>query len=204
MENSPLIFGIILQSSMILALGAQNIFVLEKGLTKDRPFLIATICSVCDVSLIMLGVLGAGSYFAQNEALSILLKLAGGTFLLKYASDKFHEAQDKTGSRFTLSSQRSTISAMIFSTLAVSLLNPHVYLDTIVLIGGYSTKYQELGDRMSFAIGAGITSICWFFLLSSCANYFSTALSKPKTMKYLNYSAAAIMSYLGLGLLLSA
>ncbi|MES2526724.1 MAG: LysE family transporter [Bdellovibrionota bacterium] len=202
MENSPLIFGFILQSSMIMALGAQNLFVIEKGLLKDRPLLVASICSFCDVSLIFMGVLGAGAFFAQNPMLSMILKLAGSAFLLKYAYGKFREA-GTTKVVEQVGTQASALKAIILSTLAVSLLNPHVYLDTVVLIGGYSTKYQSVQEKLNFAIGAAILSILWFFTLSSAASFFSKALTQPKVMKYVNYGTSGVMTYLGVNLLLS-
>ncbi len=204
MEKSPLIFGLILQSSMILALGAQNLFVLEKGILKDRPALVASICSLCDVSLILLGVLGAGSLFAQNESLSLLLKLAGAAFLFKYAYGKFKEAKNSQETKTELNLKETSLYSIVFSTLAVSLLNPHVYLDTVVLIGGYSTQFATTQEKLNFAMGAGLFSVIWFFSLSFGASFFSSALQKPKTMKVINYGAAFIMSYLGVNLLLSA
>ncbi len=203
MEKSPIIFGIFLQSSMILALGAQNLFVLEKGLLRDRPILIATICSLCDVSLILFGVLGAGSFFAKNAILSLGLKFAGAAFLFKYAFDKFQETRTVSESRTDLILQKSSVTTIILSALAVSLLNPHVYLDTVVLIGSYSTKYPVLEDKLGFAMGASLFSIAWFFSLSFGASFFSSALSRPRIMKFINYAASLIMSYLGVNLLLS-
>lgn len=201
MENSPLIFGLVLQSSMILALGAQNLFVLEKGLLKDRPLLVASVCSLCDVSLILIGVLGAGSFFAQNASLAMALKLGGAAFLFKYAYSKFKEAHFIQKIETPLLSKESGITSIILATLAVSLLNPHVYLDTVVLIGGYSTQYANFNDRLNFAMGAGLFSIIWFFSVSLGASFFSSALKKPKAMKMVNYGASAIMSYLGINLL---
>lgn len=201
MEKSPLIFGLILQSSMILALGAQNLFVLEKGLLKDRPLLVATICSLCDVSLIFLGVLGAGSFFAQNPVLSLLLKLGGAAFLLKYAYGKFREAGNKQGLETKINVKEKGMSTIVVSTLAVSLLNPHVYLDTVVLIGGYSTQFLATTDKLYFALGAGLFSIIWFYSLSMGAGFFSAALKQPKIMRNINYGASAIMTILGVNLL---
>lgn len=203
MEKTPFIFGFILQSSMILALGAQNLFVLEKGLLKDRPLLVATICSVCDVSLILLGVLGAGSFFAQNAMLSILLKIAGAAFLLKYAYGKFREAGNQLKLNASSENIGTSLQTIVLSTLAVSLLNPHVYLDTVVLIGGYSTQFININDKLNFAIGAGLFSIIWFYSLSIGAGFFSSALENPKTMKFINYGASAIMTFLGTNLLWS-
>lgn len=203
MEKSPLIFGLILQSSMILALGAQNLFILEKGILKDRPVLVATICSICDVTLILLGVMGAGAFFAKNEYLTLALKLVGAAFLLKYAYGKFREANNVLDVKTDGKLKDAGLKTIVFSTLAVSLLNPHVYLDTVVLLGGYSTQFNTVTDKLNFAIGAGIFSIIWFFSLSMGAGLFSNALKKPQTMKYINYGASGIMTYLGANLLLS-
>jgi L-lysine exporter family protein LysE/ArgO len=203
MEKSPLIFGLILQSSMIMALGAQNLFVLEKGLLKDRPVLVATICSLCDVALIFMGVLGAGSFFANNESLTLLLKLAGALFLFKYAYGKFREAGLSKKLNAPTELKVKGLKPMVLSALAVTFLNPHVYLDTVVLIGGYSTQFPTLQDRLSFAIGCGLFSIIWFYALSLGASYFSSALSKPKTMRFINYATSLIMVYLGTNLLFS-
>lgn len=203
MEKSPLIFGLILQSSMILAVGAQNLFVLEKGLLKERPLLVALICSICDVSLIMLGVLGAGSFFANNEILTIAFKILGAIFLLKYAWGKYKEAS--AGAEVTSSqiSQERGLKSLVYSALAVSLLNPHVYLDTVVLIGGYSTQFPSFEGKLNFALGAGLYSVLWFFALSYGASLFSSALNKPATMKKINYGSSIIMTGLGVNLLWS-
>jgi L-lysine exporter family protein LysE/ArgO len=203
MEKTPFIFGLILQSSMILALGAQNLFVLEKGLLKDRPLLVAAICSICDVSLILVGVLGAGSFFAQNEWLSLAMKLGGAAFLLKYAYAKYREAGGVQKMDSPLRVHSSGFKTILLSTLGVSLLNPHVYLDTVVLIGGYSTQFLTINDKIKFAIGAGLFSVIWFYSLSLGAGYFSSALESPKTMKKINYGASFIMTVLALNLLWS-
>lgn len=188
---------------MIMALGAQNLFVMEKGLMKDRAIFVAMLCSVCDVSLIFLGVLGAGTFFAQNAILTLLLKLAGGAFLLKYAYSKFREAGKIQKVAANLSLKETDLKSIILSTLAVSLLNPHVYLDTVVLIGGYSTQFHGLEDKLSFAMGAGFFSIFWFFSLSKGASLFSEVLRKPKTMKFINYGTSSLMTYMGITLILS-
>lgn len=204
MEKSPLIFGLFLQSSMILALGAQNLFVLEKGIMKDRPALVASICSFCDVSLILLGVMGAGTFFSQNAGVALILKLAGAAFLFKYAYGKFREARNGQETKAAFNLKETSLYSIVFSTLAVSLLNPHVYLDTVILIGGYSTQFPTTQEKLNFAMGASLFSVIWFFSLSYGASFFSTTLQKPKAMRMINYGAAFIMTYLGANLLLSA
>ena len=204
MEQTPFIFGFILQSSMIMALGAQNLFVLEKGLTKDRAYLVAAICSICDMSLIFLGVLGAGAFFSQNEVLTMILKIAGAAFLFKYAYDKFREAGATMALGTPSPKTTKTLKEVILSTLAVSLLNPHVYLDTVVLIGGYSTKFADHSEKIQFAFGAGLFSAIWFFTVSLGAGYLSGALKEERTMRKVNYATSFMMAYLGANLILSA
>lgn len=201
MEKSPLIFGLILQSSMILALGAQNLFVIEKGLLKERPFMVAFICSLCDVSLITLGVLGAGSFFANNEMFTVAFKLLGAGFLFKYAWGKFKEASVPQELGLTQLNKSAGLKSLILSALAVSLLNPHVYLDTVVLLGGYSTQFPSIEGKLNFALGASILSVLWFFTISFGASLFSQALNKPSTMKKINYGSSFIMAALGVNLL---
>lgn len=203
MEKSPLLFGIILQASMIMALGAQNIFVLEKGLLKDRAFLVAAICILCDVSLIFLGVMGAGSFFARNASLTLLLKFIGAGFLFKYAFQKFREAGLVQEFKSDASRKEKGLGAIVLSTLAVTLLNPHVYLDTVVLLGGYATRFSSVSEKLQFALGAGSVSLLWFVALSLGAGMFSATLTEPKAMRRLNYASSLIMTYLGGSLLLS-
>jgi L-lysine exporter family protein LysE/ArgO len=201
MEKSPFLFGLILQSSMILALGAQNLFVLEKGILKERPFVVALLCSSCDVFLILLGVLGAGSFFANNAYLTIAFKIFGAAFLLKYAWGKFKEASSKPEARTSSFHADGNLKSLVSSTLAVSLLNPHVYLDAVVLIGGYSTQFESLEEKFHFALGAGGFSVLWFFALSFGASLFSSALNKPTTMRVINYASSFLMGALGINLL---
>lgn len=203
MEKSPLVFGLILQSTMILAVGAQNLFVLEKGLLKERPMLVALICSLCDVSLIMLGVLGAGSFFANNELLTMAFKIFGAMFLLKYAWGKYLEASNPVETQKAVVDETRGLKTLIYSTLAVSLLNPHVYLDTVVLLGGYSTQFPTFEGKLNFALGAGMYSVAWFFAVSYGASLFSSVLNTPKTMKKINYASSIIMTGLGVNLLWS-
>lgn len=189
-----LIEGFSLQASLILALGAQNIFVLESGLKKRRQFLVATLCSICDLLLIAVGILGAATIFIQVPLLKISFGIAGVGFLAYYGSKKIREGfkssfSSEKGASNTGASFRETV----VLSLSFSLLNPHVYLDTVILIGGYATKFIVLSERIFFGLGAGLFSILWFFSLSFFAAKMSESLSNPKTMRMISFISGVIL-----------
>jgi L-lysine exporter family protein LysE/ArgO len=132
-----LLEGFLLQASLILALGAQNFFVLESGIKKQRSLLVAFICSLCDFSSIAFGVLGAGSFFVHFPIVKTVFGTLGVIFMLIYGVMKL---RDSVYPEIEESSQRSImdIKKIILLSLSFSLLNPHVYLDTVFLIGGFS------------------------------------------------------------------
>jgi len=183
--------GFFLQASLIFALGAQNIFVLESGLKKNRPLLVATICSLCDTLLIAVGVLGAATIFVQVPALKIGFGILGVFFLALYGGKKLLEAW-RGGSvekpNFTPDSKKVAALALGFS-----LLNPHVYLDTVILIGGYSAKFPALGQRALFGAGAAGFSCLWFFSLAIFGAAFSALLNNRRRMRIVSAIAGVIL-----------
>jgi L-lysine exporter family protein LysE/ArgO len=185
--------GFFLQAILILALGAQNIFVLESGLKKQLNLLVAGLCSLCDLVLIAIGVLGAATIFVRVPILKSGFGIIGAIFLAYYGIRKILEAKRSTD--FNVETDKSILSKkkIIFATLAFSLLNPHVYLDTIILIGGYSAKFSELATRLIFGLGAGIFSILWFFSLSIFAYYMSTLLNNSKAMRLISFLSGVIL-----------
>ena len=185
--------GFLLQASLILALGAQNLFVLESGLKKQRHFLVASICSICDVLLIILGVMGAASVFVKVPLLKISFGIIGIVVLFYYGLRKIKEAF-KNEAHATSSSELSpSIKKTLILSLSFSLLNPHVYLDTVILIGGYSSKFLELVKRVEFGIGAGTFSIIWFFGLAFFASAMSSLLNNQKSMKVISLISGVIL-----------
>ena len=174
--------GFFLQASLILALGAQNIFVLNSGLRRQRHLLVAFVSSVCDTLLVFVGVLGVATIFVQVPLLKIGLGIVGVGFLFYYGILKLKEA--KNGTSLAVSkAQGTTIKQAVMASLGFSLLNPHVYLDTVVLIGGYSSKFPELIDRFYFGAGASTFSTIWFFGLALLASVASRFLNNPKAMR---------------------
>lgn len=184
--------GFLLQASLILALGAQNIFVLNSGLRKQRHTLVAFVSSVCDTLLVFIGVLGVATIFVQIPILKISLGIVGVAFLLFYGFIKLKEA--KNGINISQTAEGTiTAKQAILTSLGFSLLNPHVYLDTVVLIGGYSSKFNSLVERFAFGAGASIFSTIWFFGLATFASFGSRLLNNSKAMRLVSLFSGIIL-----------
>jgi len=196
---SIVIQGFLLQASLILALGAQNIFVLNSGLRKKRHFLVALVSSICDTTLIFVGVLGVATFFIQYPILKISLGIAGVSFLFFYGAMKINESRN-TIAITTTSSDTTNFWQTVFASLAFSLLNPHVYLDTIVLVGGYSSKFSVLSERLFFGLGASSFSTLWFFGLAFSASLFGSFLNNQKAMRMVSLVSGIILVLLALKL----
>lgn len=191
--------GFLLQASLILALGAQNIFVLNSGLRRQRYLLVAVVSSVCDTLLIFVGVLGVATIFVQVPILKIGLGVVGVGFLFFYGFLKLKEAKNGIEMSFD-SKQATSIKQTILTALGFSLLNPHVYLDTVVLVGGYSSKFEQLVERFYFGAGASAFSTIWFFGLSLLASFGSRLLNSPKAMRAVSFISGIILLILAIKL----
>lgn len=199
--NNLFIEGLALNASLILGLGAQNIFVLNAGLHKQSPLLVATVCSLCDLILIFIGVWGAASFFIQFPLLKVVVGILGVFFLLFYAIQKIREGL-KTGVIEELKDNQQSMSRKkaILLALSFSILNPHVYLDTVILIGGFAAKYTSMQNRLWFGFGAASFSTLWFFSIASLAFLFSRFLTTPRALRIINLSAGIVLSLLCLKL----
>ena len=185
--------GFFLQASLILALGAQNLFVLESGLRKQRHFLVALICSICDSVLIAIGIAGAASLFIQFPFIKIILGILGILFLFYYGLRKILDGFGESKIIHEKIEYSLNLKKVIFLALSFSLLNPHVYLDTIVLIGGYSAKYSDIKMRGLFGFGAASFSMLWFFGLSLFAHFLSGLINNRKAMKTISIVSGFIL-----------
>lgn len=173
--------GLLLQASLIFALGAQNLFVLEAGLKRQHHITVSLVCFFCDFILIMLGVAGAATLFTQYPYLKILVGFLGVSFLFTYGVSKLFAGEAESSqvtTRLDKNIKRSIMLAMTFS-----ILNPHAYLDAFILIGGFSTKYSELSDRLMVGLGAAIYSGIWFLVLSTFSSFMKPILENPHRMK---------------------
>jgi len=197
---STFLSGMSIGAGLILAIGAQNAFVLSQGLRKTSPVLIAFVCAVCDATLIYLGVAGLGGLIAASPFWSELMAWGGAAFLGWYGFKSFrslfsdHALIDKKG-------QGTSKKNIILTTLAITLLNPHVYLDTVVLLGAIGAQY-EADIRWLFTLGAITSSFIWFFTLSLGAAWASPYLSRPITWKVIDFITGVVMWSVGLSLIL--
>lgn len=197
---SAYIAGLALGGGLIIAIGAQNAFVLRQGIRRDHVFAVAGTCVLTDWTLIAAGALGFGALVERFPSVTSIAAWGGAAFLLFYGARSFLSAirpdvlgpAEKTGV-----TQGSA--AIVTATLAVSLLNPHVYLDTVVLIGGIAAQYEGFA-RLAFTLGAYTASAAWFFALAYGASALAPVLSRPQAWRALDASIGVIMWWIALGL----
>nr|WP_202598345.1 MULTISPECIES: LysE/ArgO family amino acid transporter [unclassified Vibrio] len=178
---------------MIIPIGAQNAYVLNQGIKRHHHLTTATICSVLDVIFISLGIFGGGALLSQNESLLIAVTLGGIAFLTGYGLLALKTAfkpsqQQESSSEITARGKRT----VILGALAVTVLNPHLYLDTVVILGSIGGQFEG-HDRLSFALGTMIASFVWFYSLSIGAAKLGPTLSKPAVKKGIDLVIAAMM-----------
>jgi len=171
-------------AGLIIAIGAQNAFVLSHGIRKDHEILIPLICSICDAILIILGIYGMGRIVASSPGLSTFTAWGGALFLFWYGLNSFRSAMNPG----TLEADRSVpgkVGATIATTLGLTLLNPLVYLDTVVLIGSIGSQFTG-ANRHMFALGALLASFIWFFGLSMGGRFLAPLFQRPLSWRILD------------------
>lgn len=193
--------GFMTAGVMIIAIGAQNVYVLKKGLRKEQVFLVCLICFSCDVILMTIGVLGLGVLISHNIFAQLILASAGAIFLIFYGLASLKNAF-YSKNLVVSEHQETPVSRRkaITQTLAITLLNPHVYLDTVVVVGGIAGTLS-LFHKLYFLMGALIASAIWFFGLGYGASYLAPIFKKSLTWKLLDITIALIMFYISLKLI---
>jgi len=195
--------GFALSAGLIVAIGAQNAHVLRQGLKRKYVFLVAAICSTTDILLIALGALGFGTLISSFPLLTDIAAWAGAGFLFFYGFSAFKSARRpqflKVDGNTNGLQPSQSMKAVILLTLAVSLLNPHVYLDTIVLIGGIAAQYP-IAQRVFFALGAGSVSVLWFFGLAYGARLLAPLFRQAAAWQILDLIIGVIMWAIALSL----
>ena len=188
------LLGFLTGLSLILALGAQNIFVIEQGLKKQYVFLVCLICSLSDLILIFLGIF-LFHYFKKyfNQSVELIFNILLIIFLLHfiYIKIKTHYSNINFHNELTSISKIN----IIVKTLGFTYLNPHVYLDTVFFLGNFSKSYL-LYQKISFGIGASIASFLFFFTLGYLSNYLSKYAKSEKIWKVINIFIICFMSIL--------
>ena len=183
--------GFGLGGGLIIAIGAQNAFVLGQGLRRNHPLMVALVCALCDAILIAAGVAGLGTLIAAYPLLTKIAAWGGGAFLIWYGIGAFRRLfETETLSDDTRS--KKGWKAVLSTTLAVTLLNPHVYLDTVVMLGGIGGQYPA-DERLSFALGAMSASFVWFFSIALGAAWLAPYVARPITWKIVDAITCAVM-----------
>ncbi len=193
MEITAFINGLLLGGALIIAIGAQNMFVLRQGVAKDQVFVVCLLSSVLDASLIIAGALGLGSLIDLYPDAVEYVTYGGIVFLLVFGGLSFWRAiQAKPVSTGEGEPVTSSAKKAAMMTIAFSLLNPHVYLDTVVMLGGIAGTY-ELELRYYFISGAVIMSFVWFFALGYGALVMSPILGRPSAARVLDTLVGIMM-----------
>lgn len=188
---SPFLSGFLIGGGLIVAIGAQNAFVLRQGIRREHVFLLALICALSDAALIVLGVAGLGAIIEAAPALLNGITLFGIGFLLWYgwkaARRALHPAAMEIGESGPI-----TLGAAIRTCLALTFLNPHVYLDTVILVGSLGAPYAGPA-KLAYTIGAISASFSWFFALGYGARVLTPLFRRPAAWRILDALIALVM-----------
>jgi len=185
-----LIPGFFTGLSLIVAIGAQNAFVIKQGLLRQHVLLIVAICAVSDAALIFLGIGGLGALVQSNTSVLEVIRWFGVLYLTWFGVKSIRSALTNQS---LVASESGTTSAKKIATtvLALTFLNPHVYLDTVILLGSVGNQFNE--DRWFFAVGASVASFAWFSTIGFGARAASKYMSKPIFWKILDSAIAVVM-----------
>jgi len=188
--------------SLIVAIGAQNAFVLRQGLRREHVLAVVVVCAVSDAVLILLGIAGAGAVIASAPVVLTVVRYAGAAFLFAYGVFAARRALRPAALTADGPAVRSSLAATLATVLGLTWLNPHVYLDTVVLLGSIANTHGD--DRWWFGIGAVLGSIVWFTALGFGARLLQPVFARPAAWRVLDAIIAVVMVALAVSLLVGA
>lgn len=182
--------------SLIVAIGAQNAFVLRQGIRRQAVLAVVGICALSDAALIVLGVGGVGAVVVKWPGAMTVVGWIGGAFLLGYGALAARRVfRPDGGALRTEGEAAGSVRRAVLTCLAMTWLNPHVYLDTVFLLGSVAADHGAL--RWTFGLGAVLASLCWFTALGFGARMLGRFLAKPAAWRVLDGLVAATMIVLG-------
>ncbi|NEK86034.1 amino acid transporter [Blastococcus saxobsidens] len=190
--------GLALGLGLIVAIGAQNAFVLRQGLRLEHVAAVVAVCAISDVLLIAAGVLGAGAALTRVPWLIPVVCFSGAAFLLAYGLFAARRAMRPGALLPDAAGVRTGLMATVGTCLALTWLNPHVYLDTVVLLGSMASTYGE--HRWEFAAGAAVGSVVWFTGLGFGARLLRPVFARPAAWRVLDGVIAVVMTALAVSL----
>jgi len=186
--------GFLISIGLIVAIGAQNIYVLKRGLLKESVFIVALVCSIIDGALIIAGVKGLGKFLDTFPSFITYITWFGIIFLCAYGLLALRSTFSNHVMNVDVKSSKKSTLSIVLTLLSLSFLNPHVYLDTVILVGTIGSSYE--GDEQNiFTLGAVISSFVWFFSLAYGSRVLIPLFKKPITWKWLDFFTSCIMFF---------
>lgn len=195
--------GFVVCFGLIVSIGAQNAFVLKQGILKQHVFWIALTCFLGDVLLMTIGVLGLGTLISELPIFSLVISLLGAIFLFTYGSRSFISIFKSGDYLIANGENASSLKKALMITFAITFLNPHVYIDTVVIVGSIGGKLDFEG-KIYFLVGALLCSFIWFFGLGYGARLLSPYFAKRRTWQILDAVTGLIMYFIAFSLLIYA
>ena len=200
--NTGLIFlnGLALSGALIIAIGAQNAFLLNRALRNQHQYSVALLCSLSDAIFICLGIFGMGALVQAQPGLLLWVSIAGAVFLFVYGALAFKSAAQSHSMSIDYGDGKYSLTKALGIATSVSWLNPHVYLDTMVLLGSISSQYVGY-DKIWFGCGAVSASFIWFFSLAWGAQWLMPIFTNPLSWRVLDALIGVIMWTICAGLI---
>ena len=200
MNLFSLLAGFTMGATLIIAIGAQNAFVLRQGLRREHVLAIVAVCALSDIVLIGLGVAGIGALVEAAPLALTIVTIAGALFLLAYAVFAARRAI-RPAALVASEAKKSSLVSAVLTAVALTWLNPHVYLDTVLLLGSIASTHGP-EDKWVFAIGAALASVVWFSALGFGARLLGPLFAKPVAWRILDAVIAVVMLALAITLAL--
>ena len=199
MQLSVFMAGLMVGLSLIVAIGAQNAFVLRQGLKGQHVFWVCLTCAMSDAILIAMGVMSFGTVINRFPWVDPVMRYAGAAFLLWYGTKSMLSAfRSDSALVIATEGRQPSLMTAVLTCLALTWLNPHVYLDTVVLLGAVSTQFD--GGKLAFGAGAVTGSFLFFFSLGYGAAHLRPLFARPSAWRILEGSIALVMWGIALGL----
>ena len=193
MSISNFIQGFIIGSSLIIAIGPQNLYVINQGLKKNFVFIVVLICSLSDSLLIVCGIYLSNNILSLNTSIITIMKLIGGIWLILYGINKIKNSRQHEIKSSEIN--EASFTKVVLTTLAITYANPHVYLDTVILLGSISINFDS---KFYFGLGAIFASFIFFFSLGYFSNFLSQYVKSPKVWFYIDNVMGFLMLFYGL------
>ena len=192
MSISNFIQGFIIGSSLIIAIGPQNLYVINQGLKKNFVFIVVLICSLSDSLLIVCGIYLSNNILSLNTSIITIMKLIGGIWLILYGINKIKNSRQHEIKSSEINA--ASFTKVLLTTLAITYANPHVYLDTVILLGSISINFDS---KFYFGLGAIFASFIFFFSLGYFSNFLSQYVKSPKVWFYIDNVMGFLILFYG-------